>query len=69
MKILKQFLVPYIVALVNLASCYIIIIGKNFRMSIQKTLNEEDIQIVEEQLQKINVVNAERVKVINVSGQ
>ena len=52
----------------NLASCYIIIIGKNFRMSIQKTLNEEDIQIVEEQLQKINVVNAERVKVINVSG-
>ena len=69
MKILKQFSVSYIVAFVNLASCYIIIIGKNFRMSIQKTLNEEDIQIVEEQLQKINVVNAERVKVINVSGQ
>ena len=37
-------------------------------MSIQKTLNEEDIKIVEEQLQKINVVNAERVKVIKISG-
>lgn len=65
---LKQFSVPYIVAFVNLASCYIIIIGKNFRMSIQKTINEEDVQILEEQLQKINVVNAERVKVIKISG-